>query len=135
MSKTQATIAQSSCEAEILASNAGAVEGLFVVHLLEEIGISTTLELYTDSSSGLATLCRRGPGRMRHLHAKDLWLQEEIRQNNLQIHKIASLENFADLFTKQLTGKEFRRQALRLGLEDEAEAEGQSRHGREMTVY
>ena len=121
VSKTQSTVAQSSCEAEILASNAGAVEGMFVVNLLEEIGISTVLELCTDSSSGLMTLCRRGPGRMRHLRTKELWLQEEIRQGNVRIQKIASLENYADLFTKLLGGKEFRRQAMRLGLEDESQ--------------
>ena len=58
---------------------------------------------------------------MRHLRTKELWLQEEIRQGNVKIYKIASLDNFADLFTKQLTGKEFCRQAMRLGLMDESQ--------------
>ena len=58
---------------------------------------------------------------MRHLRTKELWLQEEIRQGNVRIQKIASLDNYADLFTKLLGGKEFRRQAMRLGLEDESQ--------------
>ena len=58
---------------------------------------------------------------MRHLRTKELWLQEEIRQGNVRIHKIASFENYADLFTMLLGGKEFRRQAMRLGLEDESQ--------------
>ena len=123
VSKTQPTLAQSSCEAEILAANAGAVEGIYLCNLLEEIGIDTVPELNTDSSSCLATICRRGPGRMRHLRVKQLWLQEELRNGTIIAAKIGTLDNLADLFTKHLSGKEFRRQSLRLGLRSETTAQ------------
>ncbi len=73
-SRTQPTIALSSCEAEIIALNVGGVESLYVKTLLEEISKTSTtaVTLYTDSSSGKATLQRRGFGRLRHLRVKDL---------------------------------------------------------------
>eukprot|EP00972_Heterocapsa_arctica_P031137 4583535-Heterocapsa_arctica.AAC.1 len=40
-SKTQAVIAQSTCEAELIALNAGACEGKFVQQLLRKLGVET----------------------------------------------------------------------------------------------
>ena len=37
-SETQSVVAQSSCEAELMSTNTGAVELTFLAHLLEEIG-------------------------------------------------------------------------------------------------
>ena len=57
---------------------------------------------------------------MRHLRVKQLWLQEEIRNQTITATKVGTLDNLADLSTKHLGGKEFRRQTLRLGLRPEA---------------
>ena len=119
-SRTQQTVAQSSCESEILAANAGAVEGIYLCNVLEELGINVKLRLRTDSSSGMATLCRRGPGRMRHLRVKTLWWQEEIRAGNVMLEKINTKNNLADILTKHLSPSEFTRQACQLGLEENA---------------
>ena len=53
---TQHNIAQSLCEAEVIALNVGAMETLFVKSLLVELGVSDlnglTPELLSDSSNG-----------------------------------------------------------------------------------
>eukprot|EP00972_Heterocapsa_arctica_P038796 5717468-Heterocapsa_arctica.AAC.1 len=66
-SRTQATVAQSSCEAELLALNAGGVESKFIQTLLRELGETMKIRLRSDSTSGIATTSRRGLGRLCHL--------------------------------------------------------------------
>ena len=45
---------------------------------------------------------RRGLGRVRHLDVEDLWVQEKLRNNEIQIEKVAGTENIADALTKHL---------------------------------
>ena len=39
---------------------------------------------------------------MRHLQVRDLWLQKEVREGNIVIHKVPGASNPADLMTKVL---------------------------------
>ena len=71
-SRTQPTIAQSTCEAELTALNMGATEGKLVQTLLGEIGITASLRLCSDSLSAVKVTAKRGCGRMRHLEVKRL---------------------------------------------------------------
>ena len=116
--KTQAVVALSSCEAELLSTNHAATEGLFLCHVLQELGFEPVLHIYTDSSSNLAILSKRGVGRMRHLEAKTLWLQDQLRDKAIVMHKIASEDNLADIFTKHLSPKPFQKKMCALGLKD-----------------
>jgi hypothetical protein len=50
-SRTQSVITQSTCEGELLAMNAGAIEGKLVQNILKESGLPATSILVTDSSS------------------------------------------------------------------------------------
>eukprot|EP00972_Heterocapsa_arctica_P069693 10297022-Heterocapsa_arctica.AAC.1 len=84
-SRTQPTVAQSSCEAELLAMNGGATEGKFTQSVLEEMGQSLVIRLQSDSTSGIATAARRGVGRLRHLAVKQLWLQDEVKGGKIKI--------------------------------------------------
>ena len=43
---------------------------------------------------------------MRHIEIRDLWLQKEIREGRVLVHKVLGTENPADLMTKILTVKE-----------------------------
>ena len=65
-------------------------------------GLGNVIKLGTDSSAAKSFVCRRGLGKMRHLHIRDLWLQKEVRDGNLEISKIRGDENSADLMTKIL---------------------------------
>ena len=61
----------------------GGTELKRVVNLCNEIGVKVKAVLQSDSSAALAVPYRRGAGRMRHLEAKDLWLQEEFRRGTM----------------------------------------------------
>ena len=78
-SSTQATIATSSGEAELLAMYDGAARGLGLNTIMKEMGLGLELSLCricTDSSVAKSSVSTRGLGRMRHLEVKLLWLQE-----------------------------------------------------------
>jgi len=104
-SRTQQVIAQSTCEAELLAMNLGACEGRYVQQLLGEMNIKAKITLMSDSQSACRTTGKRGPGRMRHLDIKELWLQSEVRDGHIEVKHVPGDTNPADLLTKQLPAK------------------------------
>ena len=82
-SRTQATVALSSCEAELYAANAAVAEGLFLMRLCkfligdEKDGTEMVkMKLFSDSSSALGTIQKSGVGRMKHIEIRHLYLQE-----------------------------------------------------------
>ena len=117
-SRTQASIALSSCEAELYGMMSTAVELLFVRTWMEEQGqtLLGTPTLYTDSSSALALCGRRGPGRVKHLDIRILALQTWNRENRLSLAKLPTADNRADILTKPMTRETLQRHAKNLGL-------------------
>ena len=54
---------------------------------------------------------------MRHLEIRDLWLQKEIREGKVEVHKVLGTENPADLMTKILTVKEIEERLRRMSIQ------------------
>ena len=104
-SRTQPTLAQSSCEAELVAANTGATEARFLQSLMEELGVTAKIVIETDSSSAEKVTRKRGVGRMRHLAIKELWLQDEVRSGRIEVKHVKGLVNPADLMTNALPRK------------------------------
>ena len=84
--RTQASVALSSCEAELLAGTAAVGDAIQMSHILrflvnesalENTG-KVTLTLHTDSSSAKAAWQRRGSGRLKHIDTRMLWLQRML---------------------------------------------------------
>ena len=63
------------------------------------------ITLLSDSMSACKFTAKRGPGRMRHMDIKRLWLQEEVRAGRIIMDKIPTEANVADLMTKYVTKK------------------------------
>ena len=61
------------------------------------------IRLGSDSSAAKSFVNRRGLGKMRHLEIRDLWLQAEVEQGRLEVHKVKGDQNAADLMTKVLS--------------------------------
>jgi hypothetical protein len=117
-SRTQPIIAMSSCEAELLALNEGAREAKLVQGLLGELHVKLPVRVYTDSGSARLMAYRRGPGRMKHIELRQLWLQEQVRSKMFEIEKIPTEQNLADVLTKPLGKERLEYFRPRLGLED-----------------
>ena len=52
------------------------------------MGLDLKILMLTDASAALCIVRRRGLGRIRHLDVTGLWLQERVRQKDLDIAKI-----------------------------------------------
>jgi DNA-directed RNA polymerase subunit M/transcription elongation factor TFIIS len=115
-SRTQPTVAQSSCEAELLALNGGATEAKFAQSVLSEMGKSYVIKMQSDSSSAIATTAKRGLGRLRHLAVKELWLQDEVRSGKVVIEYLPTEINVADMLTKGMPTKRYAMLKQMIGL-------------------
>ena len=126
-SRTQKSIALSSCEAELVAATIGAAEGillfstmkikLYVCLLIPQkfnrilirevlkfvLNKEVHLDVRMDSSSAKQWLQRSGIGRLKHLAARSLWLQNAVKEKELFLKAIPTQFNLGDLNTKRLT--------------------------------
>jgi len=116
-SRTQANVALSSGEAELNAALKVVSEGIGVEVLAAELGDKYEIDAVGDSSAAAGTLSRQGSGKIKHLEAKQLWLQEKIRVGRVKYKKIPRAINSADAMTHYWTNadgeKHFRRMNLR----------------------
>ena len=99
-SRTQKARALSSAEAEYYAIVSGCVEGLGAASILEDMGWTVGVRVWTDSSAAKAAASRRGHGKMRHVELKYLWVQELVRGGRIELRKIPGERNVADHLTK-----------------------------------
>ena len=99
-SRAQTCVSLSSCESELYALNSGVTESMLTVSLLQELGRSTSLTVFSDSSAALATVQRRGVGKLRHIALRQLFLQNEVASGRLKVMKVNGDQNVADIGTK-----------------------------------
>ena len=96
-------MALSSCEAELNASLKGAIEGLNAQRLANDFGDNPSLELKTDASAARGVIMRQGVGKIRHLHVKQVWLQETVVAGELVITKIPRSDHWTNSLTHPWT--------------------------------
>ena len=106
-SKLQARVALSSCEAEVNGLVKAASEGLYLQRLAGTLGAQTSLRLQTDASAAKGVLMRNGCGKLKHLSAKQLWVQEHVERREIEIEKIPRSSNYADVLTHCWENKDF----------------------------
>ena len=103
-SKTQASVALSSGEAELNSTVKGLSEGLGVWQLINEIwGVEVPISVLGDSSACRGMLLRHGAGRVKHLSTKQLWVQEAVRTYSIDACKIAREDNHSDSLTHEVS--------------------------------
>ena len=94
-------MALSSGEAEFVALHQGVLEGLAARSLLSEVfDRDFKLALHTDSTAARAMALRSGPGRVKHVDLKMMFIQEFVKAKIVEVRKIGTLHNPADLLTK-----------------------------------
>ena len=102
-SRTQKSIALSSCESEYFAAVGGAAEGIYISRLwnfLLKKQVKT--RMVTDSSSCRAFAQRLGVGKLKHVDTKFHWLQLMIKNSMVAMDSVSTLFNMSDLGTKKL---------------------------------
>ena len=56
--------------------------------------------MYTDASAAMGMVQRQGTGKTRHIDVGMLWIQQNVKQGEVKVDKVASKMNPADIFTK-----------------------------------
>ena len=75
---------------------------LGAIALMADFDITMKGRVKTDSSTGKAISSRRGLGKTRHINTQYLWVQERVRNKDIELIKIRTDYNPADLMTKYL---------------------------------
>ena len=103
-SRSQKSIALSSCEAEFLAAAGGSAEAIQIKELWTFLTKRPVMiRAITDSSSCRAFSERLGVGRLKRIDTRYLWMQLEVKKETMVMDSIPTLWNVADLGTKRLS--------------------------------
>ena len=121
-SRTQATQALSSAEAELYAMGMAIQDALHLKSLLQEMKLQQLakpfeLTVYTDSSSGKAFASKLGLTRKsKHVQLRYLFMQDLVASGQLKLSKIPTDKNPADVLTKYLTASTLHKLLPKLGV-------------------
>ena len=113
-SSTLGSVSLSSGEAEFYGVVKAAGMGLGYKSLLEDLGVSPPLRVWTDSSAAIGVCTRQGLGRLRHLDTHTLWVQQAVRRGRFELKKVEGVNNPADLMTKYTSTREKLNHLVRL---------------------
>ena len=116
-SKTQPTIALSSGEAELAAIVRSTSEGLGMLSIMEEFGITRKLVIKSDAVAAIGIVKRQGLGRVRHLAVADLWIQQKAKEGSIHFQKLPGKENTSDIMTKAVEAETLNRHMSSLGMD------------------
>ena len=116
-SRGQDVVALSSCEAELYAASEAVKEAIVLKELLAFAALGDyRLELLMDAPAAKQFLFRRGCGRMKHIDARVMWLQDLVANAGLQVKKVDRLDNVSDMLTHTPTASDLERFIPKLGM-------------------
>ena len=109
-SKKQASVALSSCEAEIMAASEGAKEAVYLSSFLTELGAPLTkpVEMGCDNRGAIDLAYNpEHHQRTKHIDRRHFYVRELVEEMKLRVPFVATADNWADFFTKPLKSKQF----------------------------
>ena len=116
-SSTQATVALSSAEAELNALVKAVSETLGIRNMMSFAGKELFLEVFTDSNAAKGIVQRSGSGKVKHLEAKQLWVQEVVETKEVTVTKVPRELNFSDSLTHHWSASDGYGHLTSMGLE------------------
>ena len=87
-SQTQETITLSSGESEFHGIVKATAMGLGMKGLMEDLGVEVEVQVNTDSSAAKSMASRKGVGRVRHIEARELWVQDRAAKGKLSVVEV-----------------------------------------------
>ncbi|GJT45233.1 putative RNA-directed DNA polymerase [Tanacetum coccineum] len=120
-SKKQSMLSKSSAEAEYRAMNSVTCEVIWILKILAELNVDTTLPvpLHCDNSSAIQIAANPVfHERTKHFEIELFFLREKVASGVVKTVKVKSADNIADIFTKGLSVVDHSRFCKNLGLYD-----------------
>ena len=114
-SKKQASVALSSCEAEIMAGSEAAKEAIYLSNFLRELGFGAsllpadgTVTLRMDNKAAIdLSYNPEHHARTKHIDRRHYFIRECVEEGKLRVPFVSTVDNMADFFTKPLPAKTF----------------------------
>ena len=110
-SRKQQSIALSSCEAEIIALSEAAKDVVYVrkfLRGLDKTAIDGPSDCATDSKSARdLSYNPEHHGRTKHVERRHFYIRDMVEKLELRVPLVATVNNYADFFTKPLKSKAF----------------------------
>ncbi|KAL0392755.1 UNVERIFIED_CONTAM: Retrovirus-related Pol polyprotein from transposon TNT 1-94, partial [Sesamum radiatum] len=118
-SKKQATVAQSSAEAEYIAAAATSNHAIWLRRILEDMGEKQEepTTIYCDNKSAIAIT--KNPvqhSRTKHIDIKYHSLREATTRGEIELKYCSTEEQLADIFTKALPRNKFEELRMKIGV-------------------
>lgn len=98
----QAVIALSSGEAEYYGLVSVTSETLGEQSYALDFGVKLKIMVWLDATAGAAIGSRRGLGKVKHISTIFLWCQEKVTSGQIQVGKVHTSLNTADILTKAI---------------------------------
>eukprot|EP00969_Alexandrium_andersonii_P190942 8435745-Alexandrium_andersonii.AAC.1 len=73
-----------------------AAEMIFMGEVLKFVGLDMRRRLWTDSTAARAMSQREGPGKLKQVILKRVWLQSQVEGDVVEVRKVHIDENYAD---------------------------------------
>ena len=107
-------IALSSGEAELYASVTGMSRFVGLFNLARELRGDAwgKLSHSVDASACKSLIMKKGVGGIKHVEAKNLWIQEAVAKKKIAVHNIPRASNVADALASYSPGPTLRKQLL-----------------------
>ena len=96
----------SSAEKDYYAMSGISAIGMGIQALLHDWSITMEFRVMTDDSSRKAFASKRGLDKMKHIQTRYSWIQERLVLKHFVLDKVRTLQNRADVHTKQLSAEE-----------------------------
>ena len=90
------------------------------------VGIGVVAVIQSDSSAARGIASRIGCGKLRHLHIRDLWIQEKVRSAELVLERALTEDNTSDLGTKHIDGRRIEKLVGVAGMKFQGSVAGQA---------
>ena len=82
---------------------------------MKDLGYEKRPVLAIDAKATEHILHRQGIGKLKHTDVAYLWIQDEVRSGRLQVRRVKSEDNIADLGTKPLSKAVIAKHCITLG--------------------
>ena len=115
-SSTQSVVALSSAEAELNALVKMFSETLGLRNTFLEMGRKVKIEIFTDSSASKGIVQREGCGKVKHLEARQLWIQGHVASKEVEVIKIPREQNSSDCLTHHWSAVDGYKHLSKVGL-------------------
>ena len=120
-SSKQSTTADSTTEAEYLAANDAAKEGVWIRNFIQELNVVPSMKnpitVFCDNTGAVAQAREpRSHQRTKHIMRKYHLIRDIIKRGDVRIERVTSAENVADPLTKPLSHEVFEAHLQKMGL-------------------